>query len=163
MSVPEPRAATTARLFEYCAAMCPVDIPTLTGADLGSPVPVPAMTELGAYGWELIAVVPPAAREDAVVGIFRRDVVAPVVYRWTLTNSYLEAELGWLGRATEADDWASFEHGVHAGVAIGARALRTRFVFPGAAIGLSWERTFIDGADYTTIKLGARVTFDLDL
>jgi hypothetical protein len=78
MSVPDPRTAVaTARLFEYCAAICPVDIPTLIETELGWPCPVPAMTELGAFGWELIAIVRPASRSDLVVGIFRRDVVAP--------------------------------------------------------------------------------------
>ncbi|MDB4964152.1 MAG: hypothetical protein JWP01_4151 [Myxococcales bacterium] len=90
------------------------------------------------------------------------DVVVPLVYRRTLTNSYVEFEAGWLGRSTE-DDWGDIDHGVHVGVALGARALRTRFVFPGAALGISWERTFVDGADRTTIKVGARVAFDLDL
>ncbi len=90
------------------------------------------------------------------------DLVTPVVYRWTLTNTYVEAEVGWLGRSTEVD-WSDFDHGAHVGVALGARALRTRFVFPGAALGVSWERTFVDGADRTTLKLGARVAFDLDL
>ena len=49
------------------------------------------------------------------------------------------------------------------GVAFGARALRTRFLFPGAAYGFSWERTFSDGPDRMTLKVGARVAFDLDL
>lgn len=90
------------------------------------------------------------------------DVVAPIVYRRTLTNVYLEVEGGWLGRTSERD-WAAYDHGVHAGFAIGARGLRTRFVFPGAGLGISWERTFLDGADATTIKIGARVMFDLEL
>jgi hypothetical protein len=90
------------------------------------------------------------------------DFVAPIVYRRTLTNSYVEFEGGWLGRSTE-EDWGAIDHGVHVGIAVGARALRTRFVFPGAALGISWERTFLDGDDRTTIKIGARVAFDLDL
>jgi len=90
------------------------------------------------------------------------DVVAPVVYRRTLLNAYLEFEAGWLGRATERD-WQDFDHGVHVGFAIGGRALRTRWLFPGAAFGVSWERTFLDGDDSTTIKIGARVAFDLEL
>ena len=89
------------------------------------------------------------------------DVVVPVVYRRTLTNAYLELEGGWLGHATE--DEQALEPGVHVGFAIGGRALRTRFLFPGAAIGVSYERTFVDGDDITSIKLGARVAFDLDL
>jgi hypothetical protein len=90
------------------------------------------------------------------------DLVAPVVYRRTLTNAYFELEGGWLGRSTE-DDFRAVEHGVHLGFALGARALRTRFVFPGAAFGLSWERTFQAGEDVTLLKVGARVAFDLDL
>src|SRR6185503_14746251 len=98
-------------------------------------------------------------RSGLVIGA---DVVAPVVYRRTLTNAYVELEAGWLGRATE-QDWGAIEHGVHAGVALGARALRTRFLFPGVAFGVSWERTFVDGDDVTLLKVGARVAFDLDL
>jgi hypothetical protein len=90
------------------------------------------------------------------------DVVVPLVYRHTLTNSYLELEAGWLARSTERD-WGAFDHGVHVGVAIGARALRTRFVFPGAAFGISWERLFVAGDDVTMLKVGARVALDWDL
>jgi hypothetical protein len=98
-------------------------------------------------------------RESLELGV---DLVTPIVYRRVLLNSYYELEVGYLGRATERD-WSDFDHGVHAGFAIGARGLRTRFVFPGAAIGISWERTFLDGDDQTTIKIGARVAFDLEL
>ncbi len=91
------------------------------------------------------------------------DLVAPLVYRHTLTSAYVEGELGWLGRTTE-DDLQRFDHGIHVGVSMGGRALRTRFFFPGAALSLSWERTFTDDdADLTTIKVGARVAFDIDL
>lgn len=90
------------------------------------------------------------------------DVVTPIVYRRMLTNAFIELEAGWLGRTTERD-WGAFDHGIHAGFAVGARGLRTRFVFPGASLGLSWERTFLDGADNTTIKVGARFVFDLEL
>lgn len=90
------------------------------------------------------------------------DVVVPIVYRRTFTNSYTEVEAGWLGRSTERD-WGDFDHGVHVGVAFGARALRTRFVFPGAAFGISWERLFVDGDDVVMVKVGARVALDLDL
>ena len=90
------------------------------------------------------------------------DVVTPLVYRRMLTNTYLELEAGWLGHATE-DDWGKYDHGVHVGAAFGGRALRTRFVFPGAALGVSWERTFLDGDDVTSVKVGFRVAFDLDL
>jgi hypothetical protein len=90
------------------------------------------------------------------------DLVAPLVYRRTLTNAYFELEAGWLGRSSE-DDFSAIDHGVHVGAAIGARALRTRFLFPGAAFGISWERTFQGGEDVTLLKVGARVAFDLDL
>lgn len=98
-------------------------------------------------------------RTSLVIGV---DLVAPLVYRRTLTNAYFEIEGGWLGRSTE-DDWSAIDHGIHLGVAFGARALRTRFLFPGAALGLSWERTFVGGDDVTLLKVGARVAFDLDL
>lgn len=90
------------------------------------------------------------------------DVVAPLIYRRTLTNAYFELEAGWLGHTTETD-WGEFDHGFHVGFAFGARALRARFVFPGAALGISYERIFLDGDDVRTIKVGARVAFDLDL
>lgn len=93
--------------------------------------------------------------------LFGADLVAPVVYREMFTNSYVELEAGWLGRSNERD-WSAFEHGVHLGIAFGLRALRTRFVFPGVAFSASWERTF-EGPDVTLFKIGARVTFDLDL
>lgn len=96
-------------------------------------------------------------RTSLVLGV---DLVAPLVYRRTLTSAYFELEGGWLGRATE-QDWNAIDHGLHVGVAVGARALRTRFLFPGAALGFSYERTF--GDDVTLLKVGARVAFDLDL
>jgi hypothetical protein len=98
-------------------------------------------------------------RTTLVLGI---DVVAPVVYRRTGTNTYVEVEAGWLGQATERD-WEDVAHGVHVGVALGGRALRTQFFFPGAAIGVSLERLFVDGDDITAFKFGARVAIDLDL
>lgn len=89
------------------------------------------------------------------------DVVAPLVYRRTFLNSYLELEAGWIGRTTERD-WEHYDHGFHVGMAFGARALRTRFVFPGAAFGISYERVWGD-EDLTMFKVGARVALDLDL
>ena len=101
-------------------------------------------------------------RKSLVVGV---DIVAPVVYRHSFTNTYVEAEVGWLGAAIELD-LGGLRHGVHLGAAIGARAARARWLFPGAAFGASWERTFPredQGAARTTIKVGLRVAFDLDL
>lgn len=98
-------------------------------------------------------------RTSLVIGL---DLVAPVVYRKMFTNSYVEIEAGWLGRATERD-WDALDHGIHVGVAFGVRALRKRFVFPGVAFGAWWERTFQEGDDVTLLKLGGRIAFDLDL
>jgi hypothetical protein len=100
--------------------------------------------------------------EDGVrVGlIVAADLVVPLVVRWTFLNSYLEGSAGWIGRATERD-FSDIEHGAHLGLAFGARALRTRFVFPGAGFGLSVER--FGGAEPSwQIKLGARASFDID-
>lgn len=90
------------------------------------------------------------------------DLMTPIVYRRTLLNAYWEVEAGWLGHSTEKD-WGDIDQGIHVGVAVGGRALRQRFVFPGAALALAWERLFVAGDDLTTIKLGARVQFDWDL
>jgi hypothetical protein len=90
------------------------------------------------------------------------DVVGLLAYRRTFTNSYVEFEGGWLGRTTERD-WKAYDHGIHVGFAFGARALRQRFLFPGAALGISYERTLIDGVDLELIKIGARVALDFDL
>jgi len=98
-------------------------------------------------------------RTSLVIGA---DYVVPVLYRHTLTNAFFELEGGYLGHSTE-QDWNAIDHGIHVGVAVGARALRTRFLFPGVALGISWERLFLAGDDVTAIKVGARVAFDLDL
>jgi hypothetical protein len=102
---------------------------------------------------------PSGMRTGPVLGI---DLVTPLVYRSTLTNTYVELEAGWLGHATEKD-WSGIDHGVHLGVSFGGRALRARFLFPGAAFELAWERLFLPGDDQTSIKLGFRAAFDLDL
>jgi hypothetical protein len=98
-------------------------------------------------------------RTSVEIGV---DLVTPIVYRRTLLNAYWEVEAGWLGHATEKD-WTALDHGIHVGFAVGGRALRQRFLFPGAALGLSWERLFVPGDDVITVKLGARVAFDWDL
>jgi hypothetical protein len=90
------------------------------------------------------------------------DLLTPLVYRRTLLNAYWEVEGGWLGHATEKD-WTAIDSGVHVGIAVGGRALRQRFVFPGAAFSIAYERLFLDGDDLTILKFGARVTFDWDL
>jgi len=91
------------------------------------------------------------------------DAVPVLVYRHTFLNSYLELETGLVGHATEQDPM-DVERGVHVGVAFGGRATRTRFFFPGAAFGISYERVFTsDGADLQFLKAGLRVAFDVDL
>lgn len=89
------------------------------------------------------------------------DALAPIVYRRMLTNTYFEYEAGWLGHATE-DDWNDIDQGFHVGFAFGGRALRQRFVFPGAALAIAYERLFVPGDDLITIKVSGRVMFDLD-
>ena len=116
-----------------------------TGLDLGGSGSFPR-TEEGERG-------------ALVLGI---DGVIPLVYRHTLVNSYLEVEAGWLGTVTE-EEGSELEQGIHLGVAVGARASRARWVFPGGAVGLSWERTLTGGPPLTTIKVGFRAVLDLDL
>lgn len=90
------------------------------------------------------------------------DILTPLVYRHIITNTYIEFEGAWLGHATEKD-WGDVDNGVHVGIAFGGRALRQRFLFPGAALAIAYERLFLDGDDQTTLKVGARVEFDWDL
>lgn len=99
-------------------------------------------------------------RSGLVLGF---DTVAPLVYRHRLVNTYFEVEAGWLGHVTE-EDLQTVDHGVHVGLAFGGRATRTRFLFPGAAFGVSYERTWPDeGPSLNMVKIGFRVAFDWDL
>jgi len=100
-------------------------------------------------------------RGALVLGV---DVVAPVVARFRFVNSYVEAEAGYLARVTE--DQHAPVHGMHVGAAVGGRATRTRWFFPGAAFAVSYERTFpraSQGEPLQTVKIGFRVAFDLNL
>ncbi|MEZ4366033.1 MAG: hypothetical protein R2939_07070 [Kofleriaceae bacterium] len=90
------------------------------------------------------------------------DLVTPIVYRHTLVNSYWEAEAGYLARTTE-DEVGTFEHGLHLGVAVGGRATRARLFFPGAALGVSYERLGSGDDAATLLKIGLRVALDWDL
>lgn len=91
------------------------------------------------------------------------DLIPMIVYRWTTTtNTYAEVEGGWLGHTTERD-WGAIDNGMHVGMSFGGRALRQRFLFPGAALTFAYERLFLDGDDLITIKIGARAAFDWDL
>ena len=91
------------------------------------------------------------------------DLVVPLVYRRTLVNSYFELEGGYLAHATEGA-LGAIDSGIHVGAAFGGRTTRTRFFFPGAAFGVSYERTFPAAGDpLHAIKVGFRVAFDIDL
>jgi hypothetical protein len=100
-------------------------------------------------------------RGSLVLGI---DLVAPVVVRYRLVNSYLEVEAGVLAiaRETAFDDP---EAGVHVGIAVGAAASRQRWFLPGVALGVSYEQTFPDGGDDAihTVKIGLRGAIDIPL
>ncbi|WP_428267826.1 hypothetical protein [Haliangium sp.] len=93
------------------------------------------------------------------------DVVAPVVVRYYLVNTFFEAELGYLGHATEKD-WGDVEHGLHLGLFVGGRATRVRWFFPGAGFAVAVERTFPrndQGDPLLMLKLGFRASIDFDL
>ena len=94
--------------------------------------------------------------------VFGVDMVAPVVLRYTLVNSYFEGEAGPMGSVNEED--RRLAPGYHVGLAIGGRATRKRWFFPGAAFGVSYERTYPkDAPAVQTIKIGLRVAVDIDL
>lgn len=99
-------------------------------------------------------------RGALVLGI---DTVIPVVARYRFVNSYLEVEAGPMGRITEEND--ELIPGLRLGVAIGGRASRRRWFFPGAAFGIGFERTFPDSSQEpprTVIKVGFRAAIDVD-
>jgi hypothetical protein len=103
-------------------------------------------------------------RQGLVLGV---DAVTMGVYRHRLVNAYVELEAGHLAHVSEdelaADELGGVDHGVHVGAALGGRSTRTRFFFPGAAFGLSYERTFpAEGPALQTVKVGFRVAFDVD-
>jgi hypothetical protein len=95
-------------------------------------------------------------RGDLTLGV---DLVVPLVVRRYWVNSYLELDAGPLWRFVEDRDTAI---GMHLGVAFGVRALRNRWFTPGAALALSYERTFADDTVHL-VKIGLRVTFDVGL
>lgn len=93
---------------------------------------------------------------------FAMDTVVPVGVRWRRTNSYLEATTGLLMRTREQD--LESTPGWHVGFAIGARSVRSQWLIPGLAFGMSVEHTLPNHEDaITLVKLGLRVTFDVDL
>jgi hypothetical protein len=91
------------------------------------------------------------------------DTAVPAVVRYRMINTYVEAAAGYQARASEAD-WGDIEHGMQMGVAFGGRATRVRWFFPGAAIDLSYERTFPgDAPALHVVKMGFRAVADFDL
>lgn len=89
--------------------------------------------------------------------VFGVDVVSPLVLRYRLVNSYFEVEAGYLAQRLEGEELAS---GIHVGVGIGANSARKRWVLPGAALGLSYERTFGEIPAHF-LKIGFRVAIDV--
>ncbi len=85
------------------------------------------------------------------------DVVAPLVYRHRLVNSYWEVEAGYVGHLTEGE--TNSAHGLHLGVAVGATAARRRLLFPGIAFGISYERVSEDKILHM-VKIGFRIVLD---
>jgi len=129
----------------------------LLGRNFGSRLGVLAGIEGGGS-----ADIPPSRNGMSSGLVLAFDLVTPVVARLYLVNSYFELEGGYLAHFSEED--RDMESGVHFGVAFGARALRTRWFFPGAAFAATYERTFPDaGEALQLIKLGLRVTLDVDL
>ncbi|RMH39649.1 MAG: hypothetical protein D6689_15940 [Deltaproteobacteria bacterium] len=99
-------------------------------------------------------------RGNLVLGL---DVVVPAVVRYRLVNTYWEAEVGYLEHVTE--NRLDGVPGVHVGLAIGGRAARRRWLLPGAAFGIAYERTFPSaGQDdpIDLVKLGFRAAVDID-
>lgn len=97
-------------------------------------------------------------RESLVLAV---DVVAPVVARYSLINSYFELEAGYMAHLTE-EDWRQINHGLHLGASIGGRTARVRWFFPGGAFGISYERFVDSGTPVHAIKMGFRVALDMD-
>lgn len=87
------------------------------------------------------------------------DTVVPAVLRYRLVNAYFEAEVGYLAHLTENDQ--DPEHGIHLGASVGGSASRRRWIFPGAAFSVSYERTFAGDDAMHLLKIGVRAVIDL--
>ncbi len=85
------------------------------------------------------------------------DVVIPLVYRHRLVNTYWEVEAGYVAHTTEEELTPS--HGMHFGASFGGSTARRRWLFPGAAFGISYERITEDRILHA-VKLGFRVAID---
>jgi len=95
-------------------------------------------------------------RGDLTLGL---DLAFPAVLRRVGGNSYVELEAGPLWRFVEDRD---IEAGLHVGIAVGVRSLRTRWFTPGIALAATYEQTFGDDL-VRLLKLGLRVTLDVGL
>jgi hypothetical protein len=95
-------------------------------------------------------------RGDLTLGL---DLAFPAAIRLVRVNTYLELEAGPLIRFVEDRD---SEAGVHVGLAVGVRSLRTRWFTPGIALAATYEQTFGDDL-VRLLKLGLRVTVDIGL
>ena len=113
----------------------------LTGMELGGSAAFPRDEE-GERGSLAIAV----------------DVAVPLVYRHRLVNSYWEIESGYVAHVVEGEEDPS--HGVRLGLAVGGTTRRRRWIFPGVAFGVSYERIQEDKVLHM-VKLGFRVALDM--
>ena len=129
----------------------------LLGRNLGDRFSLYAGLEVGGS-----ASVPKGADGDRTNLVVAVDLVAPVVLRYRLVNTFVELEGGYLARATE-DDWRRISHGFHLGAAVGARTERVRWFFPGAVFGIGYDRVEDGGVLRNAVKLGVRVIVDIDL
>jgi hypothetical protein len=130
----------------------------LVGRSFGTRLDLMTGVELG-----LSAAFPRDAGGERGGLVLALDYVVPVVVRWRSVNTYIEAEAGWLGRDTEGQ--RGVVSGLHVGLGVGFKALRTRWFIPGVAYGMFYERTLPgDGSPpLHLIKAGLRVTLDFDL
>lgn len=86
------------------------------------------------------------------------DLVTPLVYRHRLVNTYLEVEAGYVAHLTRGE--IDPAHGFHVGIAIGASRSRLRWLFPGLAFGVGYNRIAEDQILHV-VNFGFRLTFDL--
>ena len=101
---------------------------------------------------------PESSSGERIVPEIAVDFVTPVVYRHRLVNTYLEAEAGYVAHLTEGG--VESAHGIHVGLAIGATGSRRRWLFPGLAFGVGYNRISEDRPLHL-VKFGFRLTFDL--
>lgn len=113
----------------------------LTGMELGGSAAFPKNEDGG--------------REDIAFAV---DAVVPIVYRHRRVNSYWEVEAGYVAHIEENTNDAA--HGGHLGVSVGASGARRRWLFPGAAFGISYEQ-IQQGDTLHVLKMGFRVALDI--